>query len=64
MTVIYLDSAPFTVIACLGLASNADHGEKEWDTGLDTEPLSLFQYQKSRVSAGILKRKIVLDPPA
>lgn len=42
MTVIYLDSAPFTVIACLGLASNADHGEKEWDTGLDTEPLSLF----------------------
>lgn len=29
MTVIYLDSAPFTVIACLRLASNADHGGGE-----------------------------------
>jgi hypothetical protein len=43
MTVIYLNSAPFTVIACLGLASNADHGGEEWDAGRDTETLTLFQ---------------------
>lgn len=41
MTGIYLDTAPFTVIACLGLASNADHsgGQEKWDKKRDKQAL-------------------------
>jgi hypothetical protein len=42
MTGFYLDTAPFTVIACLGFASNADHGggQEDWDKGRDEQALS------------------------